>query len=152
MEGIANPRINDFQTVCDACDGICDVEIACDYWMHETRYYGNSILQQSYCTNCIIAFPLYDGREEYVCQKCKKYVDVFISSKDFLVIMLHIKNNSLASEKLTLKQFLYEYDENLPDKVQIFFDFLRNFHEKDRVEQLKDIDLKFVREWTIKNI
>ena len=113
----------------------------------------DELFRSANCENCITPFDLYDGRVEVVCKKCLKYVDLFMESggRKFLKLMLHIK----AHFEGHIKNFIYEYSEDLPADVQKFFDFLENFEETftdDHLESLADIDTDIVFDWILENV
>ena len=140
-------QVSDFHEVCEKCENTGDDFHSCQYWLHETEYYGSAIHVRNYCKDHITGFELYDGRKEYVCDKCMKYVDLLrteIGREYILEMMVHIKyvcNDSL-------KDFIECYDdEELSKDVRKFFQFLRDLHNPDVLADLTEIDMKAVHAW-----
>ena len=152
MQGEPGLTLKDFVSVCEKCEKECQDEHYCGYWMHEKELYGSSIRLRSYCAKCITAFELYDGRKEYVCEKCLKYVNLFLSvvGKAYLLeIFLRIKNNTRCE---TIKDFIYEYSEDLTPDAEKFFDFLEEFQKDGKTEKLGDINFDNLQKWIVDHV
>ena len=97
--------IRSFHTICDKCrlsleDGD---EYNCNYWLHKKEKYGNANLIRNYCKICVKEFPLYDGRKDFLCEVCQRYVPIFNKFPKFLEIcqlydFLIVDENTEASK------------------------------------------------------
>ena len=84
--------MSSFRTICDKCrvqleDGD---EYNCNYWLHKKEKYGNANLIRNYCKNCVKEFTLYDGRKDFLCEVCQKYVPIFNKFPKFLEICQYL--------------------------------------------------------------
>lgn len=145
---IAKVSISDFKRMCDKCDKSDENHHfrSCEYWMHQHEFYGNSILCRSYCSKCINIFDLYDGRTEAVCEKCVKYVRVFIVHRKFLkaLTIIHERFDGKIREFCEC----YHNEDDVPDSVNRFIDILVNFDKKDLHEiSINTLDMDNIIEW-----
>lgn len=142
-------QVSDFLEVCEKCEATGDDFQSCEYWLHETEYYGSSVHVRNYCKDHITGFELYDGRKEFVCDKCMRYVNLFRKCADIREIIWHVKIRCGGS----MKDFIecYDKDKNLPRDVEKFFMFLNfwEYHEDKAMRDLENIDLQIVRNWVL---
>lgn len=83
----------DLYPICSECNTILKEESdehSCNYWFHREKHYGSSIVQESYCGDCITKHRLYDGRIESVCKRCQRYVTAFNYYPKFLEICIEL--------------------------------------------------------------
>jgi len=121
----------DFYIICNNCKTPLkneSEENSCNYWFHQTKHYGNSLLFENYCELCITKHVLYDGRVDSLCKQCQRYANVFLLYPEFLEVCIFLfrEADGLDVREITENEELIKLFSQIDDGNQDLGDIFGN--------------------------